>query len=360
MRSAQADAEAAPRTAPQESIVAALDIEYVELYVTDKQSVADYFVSSMGFTLAAESVDYGGSSALLRQGTVQLVITAGPGAEEFVGAHGDGVADAVLACDDVEQTRDAAVAAGASVTCSAAGFPVVAGFGGIRHTLVDLAGHKELRLPPGRDWQPVPVAPGDPGRRIKALDHVAICCTGGMLARDTEFYSDGLSLARYSGEYIELGDQAMDSIVVRSQSGGITFTLLEPDLTMQPGQLDAFLSRNGGPGVQHLAFAVDDIRRGVSEFRGHGVEFLHTPDSYYDRLAMRLPDIQEEIARLRAANVLVDREEWGYLMQVFTRSPYERNTLFYELIERRGARGFGSANIRALYEAVECDRLGAE
>jgi 4-hydroxymandelate synthase len=149
----------------------------------------------------------------------------------------------------------------------------------------------------------------------------------------------------------------MDSVVVRSSSGGITFTVLEQDLTRSAGQVEAFLARNGGPGVQHLAFLVDDIISAVYQFRGRGIKFLRTPGSYYDMLAERLPGIHQEIANLRAADVLADRDEWGYLLQLFTRSPYKRNTLFYELVQRRGARGFGSANIRALYEAVERHEL---
>jgi 4-hydroxymandelate synthase len=105
--------------------------------------------------------------------------------------------------------------------------------------------------------------------------------------------------------------------------------------------------------VQHLAFQVADIVTAVTEFRAAGVEFLQTPDTYYDMLMTRLADLHEEIASLRGVGVLADRDEWGYLFQIFSRSPYERSTMFYELIQRRGARGFGSSNIRALYEAVD-------
>jgi 4-hydroxymandelate synthase len=191
------------------------------------------------------------------------------------------------------------------------------------------------------------------------LDHVAVCVEGKTLPYWAGFYKDGFGLTQYSTEYIEVGEQAMDSVVIRSPSGGITFTVLEPDLTRSPGQIDAFIARNSGPGVQHLAFRVDDIVSAVYEFRELGVEFLNTPSTYYDMLAERLPGIQAEIADLRKTNVLADRDEWGYLLQLFTRSPHERNTLFYELVQRRGARGFGSANIKALYEAVERDRAAA-
>jgi 4-hydroxymandelate synthase len=340
--------------------VTAQDIEYVELYTIDKQSTVDYFVSSLGFTLVAECMYCGDSSALLRQGRAQLMVTAGPGTQSFLDAHGDGVADIALTCDDVAATREAAMAAGAPPADSTAGDPVVSAFGGTRHTLRPFCADAGRRLPAGRPWNITAQAPAQPAGRIRLLDHVAICLEGGALAGYADFYTNAFGITRYSAEYVEVGDQAMDSIVVRSPSGGITFTLVAPDPAKSAGQLDAFLNRNGGPGVQHLAFGVDDIIGTVRESRVRGVEFLRTPGTYYDMLAGRLTDMREEIADLRAADVLADRDEWGYLLQLFTRSPYERNTLFYELIQRRGARGFGSANIRALYEAVERDRLAAE
>jgi 4-hydroxymandelate synthase len=149
----------------------------------------------------------------------------------------------------------------------------------------------------------------------------------------------------------------MDSIVVRSDSGSAILTLVAPDPGKEPGQLDNFLERNGGEGVQHLAFRTGEIITAVHECRERGVVFLDTPDSYYDMLGERLGGLHAQVEELRETKVLADRDEWGDLLQVFTRSPYPRNTLFFELIQRNGSRGFGSANIRALYEAVERDRL---
>lgn len=334
----------------------AQDIEYVDLYTSDMLSTIDYFVSSFGFTRMAESVGEGTRSSLLRHGTVQLIVTAGPGTEEFIEAHGDGIADIAFGCDDPARTCERAVAAGASLINSAPGKLVVSGFGDTRHTLVTRSAG--TGLPSDRAWTPVSETSARPGR-IWLLDHVAILVEGGTLTDYADFYTEAFGLARYSGEYIEIGEQAIDSIVVRSPSGGITFTILEQDHTKKPGQVEGFISRYGGSGVQHLAFLVDDIVSAVREFRGRGIEFLHSPKTYYDMLAHRFPGIKEEIAHLRATNVLADRDEWGYLLQLFTRSPYTRNTLYYELVQRRGARGFGTANIRALYEAVERDASGA-
>jgi 4-hydroxymandelate synthase len=334
----------------------AQDIEYIELYTNDEHAALDYLVSSLAFRRVAESAASGSHSVLLRQGGVQLIVTAGPATWDFLGAHGDGIADIAFTCDDVAETFHRAVAAGALTGGSEAAGPVVSGFGDTRHTLVPRSAGS--RLPAGRTWTDIALPTRSAGP-VRILDHVAVCLTGGTLADCADFYTEGFGLARYSSEYTEVGDQAMGSIVVRSPSGGITFTLLEQDLTKKPGQIEAFLSRNEGPGVQHLAFGVDDIISAVHTFRGRGVEFLRTPSAYYDMLGERLAGIRGEIADLRAVDVLADRDEWGYLLQLFTRSPYRRNTLFYELIQRRGARGFGSANIKALYEAVEREGLAA-
>jgi 4-hydroxymandelate synthase len=335
--------------------VTALGIAHIELYVNDLESAVEYLVSSFGFTPEAMSGPDKGNpndSVLLSQGSIRLIVTAGPGTSEFLSSHGDGVADIALTCDDL------------AATVAAAGAPVIRGFGDVRHTLRPAAAGRPGTRPDERNWTAYP-ADGRPaaGRfrgPVRQLDHVAVCVPAGTLARYADFYRATLGLTRYSSEYVDFGGHAMDSVVVRSPSGGITFTLVAPDSAKGPGQLDAFLDRNGGPGVQHLAYAVPDIIAAVGEFRRRGVEFLPTPDTYYDMLAERLPDMRAAIKDLRAAGVLADRDEWGHLFQLFTQSPYERSTLFYELIQRRGARGFGSANIRSLYEAVDrAERLAA-
>jgi 4-hydroxymandelate synthase len=284
--------------------MAASSIEYIELYTIDKEAAVDYFVSSLGFTQVAESVEVDRNSALLRQGEVDVVVTTGPATRDFLEEHGDGVADIALTCDDVAATRAAAVAAGARASDSGRGNPVLSGFGGCSHTLLPLAESAGKRPPAGRTWLPTQAAPVHPAGRIRLLDHVAICLDGGTLVDYADFYGAAFGQARYSSEYITVGDQAMDSIVVRSPSGAVTFTLLEPDSTKSSGQIDAFLERNGGPGVQHLAFLVDDIIPAVGEFTERGGDVLHTPGAYYDMLAERFPEMGEEITELRSAQVL--------------------------------------------------------
>lgn len=342
--------------------MAARDIEYVEYFASEAAAAVDYFSTSFGFTPVARNAAAATDSVLLTQGTVRLVITSGPGAEDFLAKHGDGIADIAISCDDPERSWRAAASAGALVTRSEHGRPVIPGFGDVSHTLLPHAAAGSLRhLPHGAGWRLLnsPRTPATSGR-IRVLDHVAVCIEGGTLDAVADYYNAALGLDRYSSEYVAVGDQAMDSIVVRSDSDLVTFTLVAPVPGKSPGQLDGFLGRNSGPGVQHLAFLVDEIIPAVSEYRDRGVEFLDTPDGYYDALAERFAGMREEIDDLRAVNVLADRDEWGYLLQLFTRSATERNTMFCELIQRRGSKGFGSSNIRALYEAVERDRLVVE
>lgn len=338
------------------------DIAYAELLTSDERATVDYFESAMCFTRVARSVETDRSSVLLRQGEARIVVSSGPATWKFLDAHGDGISDIALTCDDVVRTREAAVAAGAEVITSGQEHTMVSGFGDVTHTLLPVGGAAGTELLTDRPWTAEPVLnerQSGPDR-IRLLDHVAVCLEGGTLEEYADLYRDAFGFSRYSSEYVDVGGQAMDSIVVRSDSGHVTFTLVAPDPELGSGQLDAFLERNAGPGVQHLAFLVEEIVPAVHEFRGRGMEFLNTPDSYYDLLLERHGGLREEVDSLRAAHILADRDEWGYLLQLFSRSPYERNTLFYELIQRRGSRGFGSSNIRALYEAVERGRLSAE
>jgi len=160
-------------------------------------------------------------------------------------------------------------------------------------------------------------------------------------------------------EYIEVGQQGMHSKVVQSASGGVTFTLIEPDLSRRSGQIDDFLSWHDGAGVQHVAFHTTDIVAAVQTCGARGVQFAETPGSYYDMLEGRLGAIDVPVERLRPLGILVDRDHWGQMYQIFAKSVHQRRTFFFELIDRHGARTFGTNNIPALYAAKERE-LAAE
>ncbi|QEU91127.1 4-hydroxyphenylpyruvate dioxygenase [Streptomyces kanamyceticus] len=348
-------------------------IAYSELYTAREDAATSYFTDRFGFRLIATAGPETGTadrrSWALRNGAVTLVVTAPVGEDgevsRYLDAHGDSFADLAFVCEDLPVDFARATGAGATALREPADavdparedrFAVVSGFGDLRHTLVQPSQSPAGSLPPDRRWNIDETAAADTPATATVLggvDHIAACLPVDTLKRTVDFYNQAFDLHYFSEEYILVGDQAMDSKVVRNESGGITFTLIEPDPTRNPGQIDQFLAAHGGAGVQHLAFLVEDIIGSVRELGGRGVEFLNTPATYYDVIRERVGDLDEHIADLRETNVLVDRDEWGHLLQIFTRSPYERGTVFYELIQRNGAQGFGSSNIKALYEAVE-------
>jgi 4-hydroxymandelate synthase len=315
----------------------ACGIEYLEFFTRDLEVTVGFLTQSFGLTPVESLATTDRQSTLLRQAGMRLLVTAGPATQQYLEAHGDGIAIIAISCDDVAATRAAATAACAQ----------------LRGDVVVPPGHGDMgyRLLPQAPATAMPSE--DAQARIRCVDHLAVCVEAASMGSAERFYADAFGLQRYSGEYVAIGEQAMDSVVVRSPSGGLTLTLLEPDPSRKPGQIDAFLERNGGPGIQHVAFLIDDIVGAVRAYRETGIEFLPTPGSYYDVLVSRVGQMAESVDDLRDTNVLADRDEWGYLLQIFTRSPCPRDTLFFELIPRHGARGFGSANIRALYEAVE-------
>ncbi|GAB2744110.1 VOC family protein [Kitasatospora kifunensis] len=328
--------------------MAVQEIAYVELYTRNSPAAVDYLTSSLGFTRVADSVLADRSSVLLRQGEAQLILTSGRGIWKFLDEHGDGIADIALTCDEVGATGRAAQAAGAQVCSPRSGDPVVSGFGGVCHTLLPSADSAAPKLPSGRRWTATPGAPTRPVGRVRSLDQVALCLEGGSLAAHADFYQKAFGFTRRSTEHIDLGEQAMDSVVLSNACERAVFTLLAPDRAKDSGQLDAFLARNGGPGVQRLAFLVEDLLAAAHDFRDRGAEFLSTPDTYFQLVAERITGMRDELL-----------EPHGEMLQLFSRSPFERDTLFFELVQRHGARQFGDSNLRSLYEAVERDRLTA-
>jgi len=226
----------------------------------------------------------------------------------------------------------------------------VRGFGDIAQRFVERDEADGL-FAPGliAEERPQDTAPG----LLRSIDHLAVCVPSGELDRTVNDYQSIFGFTQIFEERIIVGAQAMDSKVVQNESGGLTLTILEPDITKKPGQIDEFVRAHGGAGVQHVAFRTDDITAAVREFSKRGVRFLSTPSSYYDVLTERLGALAVPVDELRELNILADRDHWGLMLQIFTESRHPRNTLFYEVIDRRGGRTFGSNNIKALYEAVD-------
>ncbi|NDZ98143.1 4-hydroxyphenylpyruvate dioxygenase, partial [Streptomyces sp. SID10116] len=232
------------------------------------------------------------------------------------------------------------------------------GFGDLVHTLVRRGPDEGPGLPAGH--VPVEGAESNAERAaavgLSELDHVAVCLPAGDLDAMVAYYRDALGFRFVFEEHIVVGAQAMESKVVQSRSGTVTLTLIEPDTSAATGQIDEFLKGHQGAGVQHLAFSSRDAVESVRALAGRGVSFLRTPASYYDLLGQRVDLGEERLADLRSTHVLADEDHDGRLFQIFTASTHPRKTLFFEVIERQGAATFGSANIKALYEAVELER----
>ncbi|HEV2342855.1 MAG TPA: 4-hydroxyphenylpyruvate dioxygenase [Actinocrinis sp.] len=327
-------------------------IAYAEFHVEDPVKVAAHLVDGYGFTVDERyrRPDPGLDCTLLVHGGVRLVLScaASPShpAAEYVRRHGDGVAVVAVLCDDARAACDEAARRGARVI--SAEDSTIAGFG-------DTA----LRFVEPSD--PALASAGDAADGLlEVIDHVAVVVPAGELHPTVTFCEEALDLRPIFSEYIEVGAQAMDSVVVQSASGAVTFTLLEPDTSRNPGQIDAYLDAHGGAGVQHLAFRTEDIATAVRTFSEREVEFLTTPSAYYDVLEERLGPTRIPSDTLRRLNVLVDQDHDGQLFQIFTRTTHPRRTFFLELIERRGAGTFGTANIKALYQAVERQNAAAD
>ena len=329
-----------------QNIVETLELEYVEFYTNDLLGMTQHFVSRLGFRECARSNTSHRESVLLRHGAARLIITAGGEAEAFLSSHPEGIGNIGVVCATglvLPQPTTGERSHNDALQRS------VPGLGDVHVTLmVREKAAPAANAPPDRTWTyidpdgPEPLGPN----AIRRIDHLAVCVEAGQLDIAARSLRSALGLQTLSSERIEVGEQAMNSLVVGDNQGRLTFTILEPDVEKQPGQIDNFLRRNRGPGVQHIAFLVSNIVSAVHAYGGRGVDFLRTPAAYYEQLPDRLSSLSLSINELREANVLVDREELGYLFQIFTAEPREESAVFYELIERRGARGFGSANIR--------------
>jgi 4-hydroxymandelate synthase len=349
-------------------------VDYLEFYVADVEEWARQFCDAFGFQVHGYGSPATGlagcRSVLLRQRDIAILLTAALDgrhpAAEYTSRHGDGVAVVAVVTEDAERAYEDAIGRGAvsvspPATLSDGQARVtsasVVGFGDVVHRFVT------------RDTVNGPFAPGaieevvpapSPGGLLRSVDHLAVCLPAGDLIKTVQRYEEVFGFTETFEERIIVGSQAMDSKVIQNHPGGLTLTILEPDTTRAPGQIDEFLRSHDGGGVQHVAFLADDITVAVRQIAERGVRFLSTPASYYEALPARLGPIGVPVESLQELNILADRDRWGIMLQIFTESRHPRRTLFYEVIDRRGARSFGSNNIKALYAAVERQHAMAE
>jgi 4-hydroxymandelate synthase len=342
-------------------------IDHVEFYVGDATLTAFHLRQALQFRLVGRGGPETGlkdqRSLVLQNGDIRILLTTGLTPEHpasvFVARHGDGVAVVALATDDATAAYEEVVArqGGAVAAPTRFGDPgrptlvaTVSGFGDVVHRFVQRPNGSDDFLP-ARIQPTGEAAPAV--ERLRVIDHVAVCVPAGDLEPTVRYYQDVLGFSEIFDEYIDVGGQGMTSKVVQSADRSVTFTIIEPDPSRRPGQIDDFLSWHDGPGVQHLAFLADDIVATVDAFAEGGLEFAETSPRYYRSLRERGAEPVIPVEELERANVLVDSDRWGQLFQIFTRSVQIRQTFFFELIERHGAQTFGSGNVKALYEAKE-------
>ncbi len=346
-----------------------LDLDHVEFYVGDARQAAQSLCTAYGFRVygrgGPETGLAGQRSILLGQGDIRILMTSGlhasHPASQFVAKHGDGAAVTAFSTDNAAAAYAEAVAAGGTGICPPRTWEndetcvvtaEVAGFGDVIYRLVERS-VRDAHFQPGA-IEMEPGAGADSGRDLlRVIDHAAVCVPAGELDATVRFHEEVLGLAVTFQEYIEVGDQGMMSKVVQSPSGGLAFTIIEPDVSRRPGQIEDFLAWHDGAGVQHVAYLTRDIVRAVRTFAGRGVEFAVTPSGYYDMPGPRLGGTDIAVEALRPLGILVDRDHWGQMYQIFAKSTHIRRTYFAELIDRHGARTFGTSNIPALYEAKE-------
>jgi 4-hydroxyphenylpyruvate dioxygenase len=337
---------------------------------------AHFFQSALGMELVAYSGPETGNrdhhAFVLRSGAARFVITgaydpASPLADHHR-AHGDGIVDIALSVPDVDRCIAHAAAQGATVleqphdvtdehgTVRTA---AIAAYGDTRHTLVDRSRY-------GGPYLPGYVArtsslvkrDGAPKRLFQAVDHVVGNVELGAMDQWVDFYNRVMgftNMAEFVGEDIATDYSALMSKVVANGNHRVKFPLNEPALGKKKSQIDEYLEFYGGPGAQHVALATNDIIGTVDALRAEGIEFLATPDSYYEDPALRarIGTVRAPIEELQKRGILVDRDEDGYLLQIFTQPIGDRPTVFFELIERHGSLGFGIGNFKALFEAIE-------
>jgi 4-hydroxyphenylpyruvate dioxygenase len=343
-------------------------IDHVELYVGNALQSAYFYTRALGF----REVAYAGletgvrdrTSHVLEQGRIRLVLTGALTPDHEIGRHqahhGDGVKVIALSVPDVGHAFREATTRGAkpvrepweeSDQHGTLRLAAIETYGETVHTFVDRSGYHGPFRPryAGRD-------DGGDGVGLLAIDHIVGNVELGDMERWVKYYEDVFGMTEmihFTDEAISTEYSALMSKVVTSGNGRIKFPINEPAEGKRKSQIDEYLEFYGGAGAQHIAVATRDIVKTVEELTARGIRFLRTPDTYYEEVPERIGEIQESLDDLRRLGILVDRDDEGYLLQIFTKPIGDRPTMFFEVIERHGARGFGEGNFKALFEAIE-------
>lgn len=356
--------------AAAEDFLPLLGTDYVEFYVGNAKQASYYYQSAWGYELVAYAGPETGvkdrASYVLQQGKIRLVLTAsllpeGPIADH-VKKHGDGVKVLALWVDDAAKALEETVKRGArmhtplDVKTDEFGEVRTASiytYGDTIHTFVERKNYSGPFMPGYQ--KATPIVPCKPVG-LMFVDHCVGNVGWGEMNTWVKFYQEVLGfkiIISFDDKDISTEYSALMSKVVSNGNEFVKFPINEPAEGKKRSQIEEYLDFYHSAGVQHIAVATDNIIETVGELRRRGVDFLEVPQSYYDELESRVGTIDEDMSEIRRLNILVDRDDEGYLLQLFTRPVEDRPTLFYEIIQRRGARAFGKGNFKALFEAIE-------
>lgn len=344
--------------------------DYIEFYVGNAKQAAHYYKTAFGY----QSLAYAGPetglkdrvSYVLQQGKVRLMLTTALSSKheiaEHVKAHGDGVKILALAVDDAYKSYDETIKRGAKSYVAPYtlkdenGEVKISGiytYGETVHLFVERKNYKGIFMPGFRKWESA-YNPSDVG--LLYVDH----CVGNVgwnRMNDTvKWYEEVMgftNILSFDDTQITTEYSALMSKVMSNGNGYVKFPINEPAEGKKKSQIEEYINFYEGEGVQHIAIATNDIITTVRALKARGVEFLDTPNAYYEDLLDRVGKIDESIEPLRELKILVDRDEEGYLLQIFTKPVEDRPTLFYEIIQRKGAKSFGAGNFKALFESIE-------
>ncbi len=345
--------------------------DYVEFYVGNARQAAHFYRSAFGFRLAAYRGPETGTrdlaSYLLVQNKIRLLLTTPLQPDhpiaDHIRIHGDGVHDIALWVDDAarawrETTARGAISAREPETLRDESGEVrissIAAYGDTIHTFVERAGYRGAFLPGFRAVTEEDLVARPVG--LKHIDHMVANVGWGEMNRWVDFYHDvmGFRLFKhFDDKDISTEYSALMSKVMSNGNERVKFPINEPAVGKRKSQIEEYLEFYKGPGVQHIAMATDNIVDTVSKLRSQGIEFLRVPAAYYEGLSARIGPIDEPLSALQDLGILVDRDDEGYMLQIFTRPVEDRPTLFFEIIQRKGSRSFGKGNFKALFEAIE-------
>jgi len=360
----------APGQAVAEDFLPLNGTDYVELYVSNSKQAAHYYKTAFGFQDLAykglETGDKNYESYVLAQDKIRLVLTSPLHSNSEIGKHidkhGDGVKVIALWVDDATDAWHQTTSRGAisfmepTVEEDQFGRVVRSGihtYGEVVHIFVERRDYKGIFLPGFVKWEteykPTPVG-------LKFVDHMVGNVALGRMNYWVKFYEDTMgfrNILTFDDKEISTEYTALMSKVMSSGNGFIKFPINEPAAGKKKSQVEEYLDFYEDEGVQHLAVATDDIVDTVRKLRARGVEFLRVPSTYYDSILDRVGKIDEDLAPLSELGILIDRDDEGYLLQLFTKPVQSRPTMFFEIIQRKGARSFGKGNFKALFEAIE-------